>query len=441
MLAQRRTYDLVSSFRPSYNMAVNLARNYTEDQAHHLLNSSFAQFLADRKVVGLERAPARRRGDRRDRANMRCHLGDFDEYWSLVSRARHIREEDRKDHERPEPNACAAVGKLRPGGDRRPERQAGRPRDREPAEGKPTVLTQDRRFFRLSPRLPGAARGAHAHPAAAVGNARSSRYRRDGGQARRAPGAPSKPGRHRPDARAEREAATRGPCGSAPARMPRATGTNGGPGASTSAWLARAHRAAHPREDRDVGATVRPRSPSSGARVRGGLDVTERAHLRGSTVKATSWWPRPWLAGLFDDLTPAEVAAPPLVGGVRGPRTHPPEGEMPTAASRSGTICSSARGGGCAAPRTSTRCSSAASSSRVRHPDLPLGERTAARRRARRDRHGAGRLRTQLQAVGRPFRQVEEVAPPTSPGRSVGAIGRAPRRRGVHRPVATMRSR
>ena len=65
MLAQRRTYDLVSSFRPSYNMAVNLARNYTEDQAHHLLNSSFAQFLADRKVVGLERAPARRRGDRR----------------------------------------------------------------------------------------------------------------------------------------------------------------------------------------------------------------------------------------------------------------------------------------------------------------------------------------------------------------------------------------
>ncbi len=64
-LAQRRTYELVSSFRPSYNMAVNLARNYTEEQAHHLLNTSFAQFLADRKVVGLERErTARRRGDR-----------------------------------------------------------------------------------------------------------------------------------------------------------------------------------------------------------------------------------------------------------------------------------------------------------------------------------------------------------------------------------------
>ena len=55
-LASTRTYDLRSSFRPSYNMAVNLVRNYTREQAHHLLNSSFAQFLADRGVVALERA-------------------------------------------------------------------------------------------------------------------------------------------------------------------------------------------------------------------------------------------------------------------------------------------------------------------------------------------------------------------------------------------------
>ena len=37
-------------------MAVNLVRNYTPEQAHHLLNSSFAQFLADRGVVALERS-------------------------------------------------------------------------------------------------------------------------------------------------------------------------------------------------------------------------------------------------------------------------------------------------------------------------------------------------------------------------------------------------
>ncbi|HJV04989.1 MAG TPA: DEAD/DEAH box helicase, partial [Actinomycetota bacterium] len=54
-LATRRTYELLSSFRPSYNMAVNLVRNYSPEEAHHLLNSSFGQFQADRGVVALER--------------------------------------------------------------------------------------------------------------------------------------------------------------------------------------------------------------------------------------------------------------------------------------------------------------------------------------------------------------------------------------------------
>ena len=54
-LASTRTYELTSSFRPSYNMAVNLIRNYSREETHHLLNSSFAQFLADRGVVVQER--------------------------------------------------------------------------------------------------------------------------------------------------------------------------------------------------------------------------------------------------------------------------------------------------------------------------------------------------------------------------------------------------
>ena len=56
-LAATRTYDLTSSFRPSYNMAVNLVRNYTPEQAHTMLNSSFAQFLADRGVVRSRASP------------------------------------------------------------------------------------------------------------------------------------------------------------------------------------------------------------------------------------------------------------------------------------------------------------------------------------------------------------------------------------------------
>ena len=49
-----RTYALRSAFRPTYNMAANLVRRYEPDEAHHLLNLSFAQFQADKAVVRLE---------------------------------------------------------------------------------------------------------------------------------------------------------------------------------------------------------------------------------------------------------------------------------------------------------------------------------------------------------------------------------------------------
>ncbi len=39
-LASTRTYELRSSFRPSYNMAVNLVQNYTQEEARHLLSGS-----------------------------------------------------------------------------------------------------------------------------------------------------------------------------------------------------------------------------------------------------------------------------------------------------------------------------------------------------------------------------------------------------------------
>ena len=54
-LASTRTYPLRSSFRPSYNMAVNLVGSVGADAARELLESSFAQFQADRSVVGLAR--------------------------------------------------------------------------------------------------------------------------------------------------------------------------------------------------------------------------------------------------------------------------------------------------------------------------------------------------------------------------------------------------
>ncbi|WP_345412287.1 DEAD/DEAH box helicase [Actinomycetospora chlora] len=52
-LASTRTYPLRSSFRPGYNMAVNLVDRLGVEDARELLEQSFAQFQADRSVVGL----------------------------------------------------------------------------------------------------------------------------------------------------------------------------------------------------------------------------------------------------------------------------------------------------------------------------------------------------------------------------------------------------
>ncbi|MEU6701150.1 DEAD/DEAH box helicase [Pseudonocardia sp. NPDC046786] len=86
-LASTRTYPLHSSFRPVYNMSVNLVGRLGTDAARELLERSFGQFQADRSVVGLAR-----RIDRNTEAlagyreSMTCHLGDFAEYAELRRR-------------------------------------------------------------------------------------------------------------------------------------------------------------------------------------------------------------------------------------------------------------------------------------------------------------------------------------------------------------------
>jgi ATP-dependent RNA helicase HelY len=183
-LAATRTYDLTSSFRPSYNMAVNLVRNYTREQAHELLNASFAQFLTDRGVVALERARARDRealeGYRR---NLACHVGDFEEYWDLLQRARQLRADERRS--RDEARAAevrTALAGLKPGEVIHvpSARRQGLAVVLSSREGKPTLLSQDRRVFRLSAReLEDAPVVLTRIALPRSGNARSARYRRD----------------------------------------------------------------------------------------------------------------------------------------------------------------------------------------------------------------------------------------------------------------------
>jgi len=86
-LASRRTYPLRSSFRPTYNMAVNLVAQVGRDRAREVLETSFAQFQADRAVVGLARQAQSHAEALEGYARaMQCHLGDFSEYWALRRR-------------------------------------------------------------------------------------------------------------------------------------------------------------------------------------------------------------------------------------------------------------------------------------------------------------------------------------------------------------------
>ena len=60
-LASTRTYPLDSTFRPGYNMAVNLINTKGLHESHRLLQRSFAQYQADGSIVEAAEAVERRR--------------------------------------------------------------------------------------------------------------------------------------------------------------------------------------------------------------------------------------------------------------------------------------------------------------------------------------------------------------------------------------------
>ncbi|MGH9183733.1 MAG: DEAD/DEAH box helicase [Acidimicrobiales bacterium] len=151
-LVTTRTHPISSSFRPTYNMAANLVRRYPAGEAHHLLNRSFAQFQADREVVGLEARLEHvdhRLGARR--AEVSCDRGDVEElleHEGRLAAARGARPSPRRQiHD--------ALARFRPGDVVRAPRSAG------PAvvvsstqrRGSPRlrVLTARRRRFTLGP--------------------------------------------------------------------------------------------------------------------------------------------------------------------------------------------------------------------------------------------------------------------------------------------------
>ena len=159
-LASTRTYPLRSSFRPSYNMAVNLAGSVGIEKARDLLESSFAQFQADRSVVGLARQVQRNVETMQTYAeDEACHHGDFDEYFALrVAIADRERAIARQGVSQRRAAAVSSLERLRVGDVIRVAqgRRAGLAVVLEAPTGgfgepRPLVLTQDRWAGRVSP--------------------------------------------------------------------------------------------------------------------------------------------------------------------------------------------------------------------------------------------------------------------------------------------------
>ncbi|WP_194395527.1 DEAD/DEAH box helicase [Microbacterium atlanticum] len=97
-LASRRTYPLNSSFRPTYNMAVNLIDQFGRARAREILESSFAQFQADRAVVGIAREVREQEQSLAGyQKAMTCDRGDFAEYSGIRRELSDLEKINRKD--------------------------------------------------------------------------------------------------------------------------------------------------------------------------------------------------------------------------------------------------------------------------------------------------------------------------------------------------------
>ena len=157
-LASTRTFPLKSSFRPSYNMAVNLVSSFGRARARELLASSFAQFQADRSVVGLARAAARHEQDaERFAAEMHSDRGDVGEYAQLRRQiADREKELSRDSQAKRRMEAADALAALRPGdvirvpsGRRQGLAVVLDPGITDLADPRPLVLTEDKWAGRL----------------------------------------------------------------------------------------------------------------------------------------------------------------------------------------------------------------------------------------------------------------------------------------------------
>jgi ATP-dependent RNA helicase HelY len=157
-LASTRTFPLRSSFVPSYNMTINLVHQMGPEQAHELLERSFAQYQADRSVVGLVRAISR---NEEIMAQLVAELEDVAEPVIDYARLRaklseRERSQARSSRLQRRQAANDALSSLRRGDiisithGRRGGLAVVLEADRDPADPRPLVLTENRWAGRIS---------------------------------------------------------------------------------------------------------------------------------------------------------------------------------------------------------------------------------------------------------------------------------------------------
>jgi ATP-dependent RNA helicase HelY len=156
-LASNRTYPLRSSFRPTYNMAVNLVRRVGRRIAREILETSFAQYQSDQSVVGLAATIKRNENVIMGyQESMVCHLGDFAEYAGLREELSQLEKSTSRQSARlTRAHAAQSLERLEPGDviaiptGRRSGLAVVLDAGLDDGEPRPQVLTVDRQVRRL----------------------------------------------------------------------------------------------------------------------------------------------------------------------------------------------------------------------------------------------------------------------------------------------------
>ncbi len=157
-LASRRTYPLISSFQPNYNMSINLVATSGVQHARHVLEMSFAQYQADRSVVGLARRVRELEASLQGfRDAMACDKGDFVQYAALRERLTRTQKKTAKANSAARKEATAAwLGTLargdlvRIGAGRRSGYGVVIDTDNDPRSPRPSLVSDSGRLVRLS---------------------------------------------------------------------------------------------------------------------------------------------------------------------------------------------------------------------------------------------------------------------------------------------------